>query len=50
MAKIYFKRILEGKMSIDDVQERWQDEVERMLEAWEAEHADENADEEGDEP
>ena len=31
MAKLYAKRILDGKMTIDDVPERWRAEVEAML-------------------
>ena len=32
MAKIYYKRIIKGEMTIDEVPERWREEVERMLE------------------
>jgi len=32
MAKIYYRRIKEGKMTIEEVPKRWRDEVERMLE------------------
>ena len=31
MAKIYARKIREGKMSIDDVPERWRAEVEILL-------------------
>ena len=31
MANLYAKRILDGKMTIDDVPERWRAEVEAML-------------------
>jgi hypothetical protein len=31
MAKIYARRIREGKMAIDDVPERWREEVQRLL-------------------
>lgn len=33
MAKIYARKILAGKMTIDDVPERWKEEVERLLES-----------------
>ena len=32
MAKIYYKQILKGVITIDDVPERWRNEVEKMLE------------------
>ena len=32
MAKIYYKQILKGVITIDDVPERWRTEVEKMLE------------------
>ena len=32
MAKIYYKRIKAGLMTLDEVPERWYDEVKRMLE------------------
>ena len=32
MAKLYAKRIIEGKMTIDDVPERWRSDVEALLE------------------
>lgn len=32
MAKIYCKRILDGKMSLEDVPARWRDAVAEMLE------------------
>ena len=32
MAKIYYKRIIAGLMTIDEVPERWREEVRRMLE------------------
>lgn len=32
MAKIYFKYIKRGKITIDDVPQRWRAEVEKMLE------------------
>jgi hypothetical protein len=31
MAKIYYKKIKAGQMTIDDVPERWRAEVEEML-------------------
>lgn len=31
MAKVYLRRILEGKMSIEDVPERWRSEVALLL-------------------
>lgn len=31
MAKIYARKIREGKMTIDDVPERWRAEVEALL-------------------
>lgn len=31
MAKFWFKRILAGKATIDDVPERWRDSVQMML-------------------
>lgn len=31
MAKIYYKRIKEGIMTIDEVPERWKEVVQRML-------------------
>ena len=31
MAKIYVRRILAGDMVIDDVPERWRDEVQALL-------------------
>lgn len=31
MAKIYYKRILAGKMTLEEVPERWRAEVEEML-------------------
>ena len=32
MAKIYARRIKAGKMTIDDVPERWKEAVEKLLE------------------
>lgn len=32
MAKIYYKRIVAGKMTLEDVPERWRAQVEKMLE------------------
>ncbi len=32
MAKIYYKRIKAGLMTLDEVPERWYNEVKRMLE------------------
>lgn len=32
MVKIYVRKILEGKMTIDDVPERWREEVREALE------------------
>jgi hypothetical protein len=31
MAKIYYRRILAGEMTIEDVPERWRDEVQALL-------------------
>lgn len=31
MAKIYYNRIKRGLMTIDDVPDRWKEEVQRML-------------------
>jgi len=31
MAKIYYKRIIQGKMTIEEVPERWRDEVAELL-------------------
>ena len=33
MAKIYVRQIKAGKMTVEDVPERWRDEVRRLLEA-----------------
>lgn len=32
MAKIYYKRIAAGEMTLDDVPSRWRAQVEKMLE------------------
>lgn len=32
MAKVYYRLIKAGKMTIDDVPERWREEVRRLLE------------------
>ena len=32
MAKIYVRKIKAGQMTIDDVPERWREEVEKLLE------------------
>lgn len=32
MAKIYYKRIMAGLMTLEDVPEKWREEVRRMLE------------------
>ena len=32
MAKIYFRRIKDGQMTLEEVPQRWREEVERMLE------------------
>lgn len=32
MAKLYAKRILQGKMTLEDVPERWREEVREILE------------------
>lgn len=34
MAKLYAKRIISGKMTIDEVPERWRAEVEALLAEW----------------
>lgn len=31
MAKIYYRRILAGEMTIEDVPERWREEVQGLL-------------------
>lgn len=33
MAKIYYKQILAGKITLDDVPEKWYEEVKKMLES-----------------
>lgn len=33
MAKIYYRQIKAGKKTIEDVPERWQDEVQALLDA-----------------
>lgn len=33
MAKIYYKKIIAGQMTLEDVPERWREEVREMLEA-----------------
>ena len=33
MAKIYYKRIVAGEMTLEDVPERWRAQVEKMLES-----------------
>ena len=32
MAKIYYRRIIAGEMTLDDVPERWRETVREMLE------------------
>lgn len=32
MAKIYYKKIINGQMTLDEVPERWRAEVKKMLE------------------
>ncbi len=32
MAKIYYKRIVAGEMSLEDIPARWRAQVEKMLE------------------
>lgn len=32
MAKIYYKRIIAGQMTIEEVPSKWREEVRRMLE------------------
>lgn len=32
MAKLYAKRIIDGKMTIDEVPEKWRSDVEALLE------------------
>lgn len=32
MAKLYAQRILQGRMTLDDVPERWREEVREILE------------------
>ena len=34
MAKIYFKRIIDGRMTMDDVPARWHDETLALVEAY----------------
>lgn len=31
MAKIYYKQILNGKITIEDVPQRWREQVEQLL-------------------
>lgn len=33
MAKIYYKRIVAGEMTLEDVPERWRAQVKKMLES-----------------
>lgn len=33
MAKIYYRRIKDGKMTLDDVPTRWKEQVRELLEA-----------------
>lgn len=33
MAKIYYRRIKDGKMTLDDVPMRWKEQVRELLEA-----------------
>ncbi|CCY18283.1 uncharacterized protein BN782_01791 [Eubacterium sp. CAG:786] len=33
MAKIYYKRIVAGEMTLEDVPERWKAQVKKMLES-----------------
>lgn len=42
MAKIYFNLIINGRKTIDDVPARLRLEVEALLEAYYAEHGDED--------
>lgn len=32
MAKIYYKKIINGEMTLDQVPERWREEVRKLLE------------------
>lgn len=32
MAKIYYKQVVAGKMTLDEVPEKWREEVRKMLE------------------
>lgn len=32
MAKIYYRKIVAGEMTIDDVPERWREEIQKLLE------------------
>lgn len=32
MAKIYYKRVINGQMTLEEVPEKWREEVRRMLE------------------
>lgn len=32
MAKIYYRQIIAGKITLEDVPERWREEVRKMLE------------------
>jgi len=32
MAKIYYRKIINGQMTLDEVPEKWREEVRRMLE------------------
>ena len=38
MAKIYLRKILAGEMTIDDVPEKWREEVENLLIAEDTQH------------
>lgn len=37
MAKIYFRRIISGAMTLDEVPERWREQVRALIEAAHAE-------------
>lgn len=37
MAKIYFRRIISGAMTLDEVPERWREQVRALIEAANAE-------------
>lgn len=49
MAKIYFRRIMAGEMTLEEVPTRWRETVRALLEAEYARQAEENPGEGGEE-